>query len=72
MPVGETMTQFDAGYCSILLHLLNTSDSGVSSEVTYRLQHFKSLMCFAHSYSRHCILVIHDEVLIEIERGSRK
>lgn len=67
-----SMTQFVAGYCSILSHLLNSSDSGVPSEVTYRLQHLKSLMCFAHSYPWDCILDIHHEVLIEVERGSRK
>ena len=67
-----SMTQFVAGYCAILSHLLNSSDIAVPSEVTHRLHHLKSLMCFAHSYPWDCILDIHHEVLIEIERGSRK
>ena len=66
------MTQFVAGYCAILSHLLNSSGVAVPSEVTHRLHHRKSLMCFAHSYPWDCILDIHHEVLIEIERGSRK
>ena len=66
------VTQFVAGSCSILPHLLSISDSGVPNEVTYRLQHLKSLMCFAHSYPWDCILDIHHDVLIEIERGNRK
>ena len=43
-----------------------------ADELTHRLTHLKSLMCFAYSYNWDCILNIHEEVLTEIERGNRK
>ena len=52
-----TMTQFVAGYCSIIVHLINRCDNlKAQSEIVHRLRHLKSLMCFAYSYPWECIL----------------
>ena len=68
-----TMTQFVAGYCSIIVHLISRHENlTAQSEIVHRLRHLKSLMCFAYSYSWECILDIHHEVLVELERGNRK
>ena len=65
-----SLSQFVAGYCAILTHLLNNGTN--NKEVSARLLHLKSLMCFSHSYPWECVLNIHNEVLMEIERGNRK
>ena len=68
-----TMTQFVAGYCSIIVHLISRHENlTAQSEIVHRLRHLKSLMCFAYSYPWECILDIHHEVLVELERGNRK
>lgn len=66
-----SMTQFVAGYCAIISHLFTTGTRDSLAEIKRRVVHLKSLMCFAHVYQWTCILNIHQEVLIDIERGNR-
>ena len=68
-----TMTQFVAGYCSIIVHLISRCENlTAQSEIVHILRRLESLMYFAYSYPWKCMLDIHHEVLVELERGNRK